>query len=155
MAIEGLERILAGHPLFANMAPEFLDTLAGCAKNVRFAAGDYLFHEGDDADHIYLIREGQVSLEISAPGRGSMVFQTVASGSVIGLSWIVPPYRWRFDAHARSDLRVIEFDARCVRGKCDADPVLGYAVLKQIMPVLVERLHDTRVQMLDLYSAGN
>jgi len=153
MAIEGLERILAGHPLFRNMEPEFHDLLAGCAKNARFPADSYLFHEGDDADWLYLVRDGRVALEISAPGHGRMVFQTIASGGVLGLSWLVPPYRWRFDAHVKEDLRVIEFDANCLRTKCDANPALGYAVMKQILPALVDRLHDTRVQLLDLYNA--
>jgi CRP-like cAMP-binding protein len=153
MAIEGLQRILAGHPLFRNMSPEFLDTLAGCAKNARFAADTYLFHEGDEAEYLYLVRDGHAALEISAPGHGRMVFQTITTGGVLGLSWLVPPYRWRFDARAKEDLRVIEFDAGCLRGKCDADPALGYAVMKQILPALVDRLHDTRVQMLDLYDA--
>jgi len=153
MAIEGLERILAAHPLFKNMAPEFIDTLVGCAKNIRFAADTYLFHEGDDADYLYLIREGRVALEISAPGHGRMVFQSITTGGVLGLSWLVPPYRWRFDAHAKEDCRVIQFDANCLRTKCAADPALGYAVMMQVMPEVVERLHDTRVQMLDLYRA--
>jgi CRP/FNR family transcriptional regulator, cyclic AMP receptor protein len=153
MAIEGLQRILAGHPLFSNLTPAFLDMLAGCARNARYAADTYMFHEGDDADVLYLVREGHVALEISAPGQGRMVFQTVTSGGVLGLSWLVPPYRWRFDAHAKEDTRVIAFDAVCLRTKCDADPALGYAVMKQILPALVDRLHDTRVQMLDLYDA--
>ncbi|SMH52666.1 cyclic nucleotide-binding domain-containing protein [Maritimibacter sp. HL-12] len=153
MAIEGLQRILAAHPLFSNLSPAFLDMLAGCAKNTRFAADSYLFHEGDDADQFYLVRDGHVALEISAPGHGRMVFQTVGGGGVIGLSWLVPPYRWRFDAHAKEDTRAIAFDATCLRGKCDTDPALGYAVMKQILPALVDRLHDTRVQMLDLYDA--
>lgn len=153
MAIEGLERILAAHPLFRNMAPEFIETLTGCAKNLRIAADTYLFHEGDEAKHVYLIREGHVAMEVSAPGEGRMVFQTVTTGGVIGLTWLVPPYRWRFDAHAKEDLRVIEFDANCLRTKCDADPALGYAVMKQVMPIIVERLHDTRLQLLDLYRA--
>lgn len=153
MAIEGLEGILAGHPLFRNMDPDFLDTLAGCAKNLRIPADSYIFHEGDDADYIYLIREGHVALEISAPGQGRMVFQTVTTGGVLGLSWLIPPYRWRFDAHAKEECRVLQFDANCLRTKCDADPALGYAVMMQVMPEVVERLHDTRVQMLDLYRA--
>lgn len=153
MAIEGLERILAGHPLFRNMEPAFLDMLAGCAKNARFPAGSYIFHEGDDADWLYLVRDGRVALEISAPGHGRMMFQTIASGGVLGLSWLVPPYRWRFDAHVKEECRVIQFDAGCLRTKCAADPALGYAVMMQVMPEVVERLHDTRVQLLDLYNA--
>jgi CRP/FNR family cyclic AMP-dependent transcriptional regulator len=151
MAIEGLERIIGEHPLFAGLGQDFLSTVTGCAMNVRFRAGEYLFHEGDAADRLYLIREGMVALEISEPGQGRMTFLTVARNGVVGMSWLVPPYRWTFDARAIEDTRALAFDAGCLRGKCDSDPALGYAVMKRFMPVLVERLHNTRVQMLDVY----
>jgi CRP/FNR family cyclic AMP-dependent transcriptional regulator len=153
MAIHGLEELLRSHPRFKGMPEDFVHAVAGCGKNVVYKAGDYLFHEGEDADDIFMIREGLVSLEMDAPGQGPQTFMTETVGGVIGLSWLIPPYIWTFDARAREDVRAIAFDATCLRTKCDADPALGYAVLKQFMPVIVERLHDTRVQMLDLYRA--
>ncbi len=150
---EGLARIVAAHPLFAGLDQSFYDTVEGCAKNMRFAADTYLFHEGEPANDIYLIREGHVAKEIAAPGQGRMVFQTVTTGGVLGIGAFAPPYRWGFDAIAREDVRAIVFDATCLRTKCEADPAFGYAVLKRLLPVMVERIHDTRVQMLDLYSA--
>ena len=151
MAIEGLEKIVGGHALFAGLGDEFLSLVSGCAKNVRFSANEYLFHEGEDANEIFLVREGSVGLEISAPGHGHMTFQTAGPDSVIGLSWLVPPYRRTYDAHAHSDVRAISIDATCLRNKCEADPALGYEVMKRFMPTIVERLHNTRLQMLDVY----
>lgn len=152
MPIKGLDKLLHEHPRFKGMPEDFVDAVAGCGKNVVFKKGDYLFHEGDDADDIFMIREGLVSMEMSSPA-GPVTFMTETVGGVIGLSWLIPPYLWTFDARAREDVRAFAFDATCLRGKCDADPALGYAVMKQFMPVIVERLHDTRVQMLDLYRA--
>lgn len=151
MSVKGLEKIVSEHALFAGLGDEFLNLVSGCAKNVHFAAGDYLIREGEDATEIFLIREGQVGLEISAPGHGRMTFQSAGPDGVIGLSWLVPPYRWTYDARAQSEVRAISLDASCLRGKCDADPALGFEVMKRFMPTLVERLHNTRLQMLDVY----
>lgn len=151
MAIETLERIVSEHPLFAGLDADFLTTVTGCASNVRFQQGDYLFHEGDEADRLFLIREGLVGLEISAPGHGRMTFQSVGQSGVVGLSWLVPPYRWRFDARAIQDIRALSFDAACLRGKCEDDPALGFEVMKRCMAPMLERVHNTRLQMLDLY----
>jgi hypothetical protein len=63
----------------------------------------------------------------------------------------VPPYRTAFDARSVSTTRAISFDGACLRGKCDADPALGYALLKLLSSVFVERLQDTRLRLLDLY----
>lgn len=153
MTIKGLEDLLAKHPRFKGMPGDFIKAVAGCGRNVVYRKGDYLFHEGDEADEIYMIREGLVSLEMDTPGAGPQTFLTETVGGVIGLTWLIPPFVWGFDARAREDTRAIAFDATCLRTKCEADPSLGFAVLKQFMPVIVERLHDTRVQMLDLYRA--
>ena len=71
MAVEGLERIVREHPFFAGLDESFLELVVGCARNVRFEAGKYLFREGGPADQLYLVREGRVALEIAAPGAGA------------------------------------------------------------------------------------
>jgi CRP/FNR family cyclic AMP-dependent transcriptional regulator len=63
----------------------------------------------------------------------------------------VPPYRWTYDARALELVRAIAMDATCLRDKCEADHDLGYELMKRFMPVMVERLHSTRLQMLDVY----
>lgn len=151
--METLERLLGEHPFFAGLDEGFCKLASGCAKNMRFEAGQYVFHEGEAADQFYLLREGRVSLQISAPGRGAATFLTVGPGEVFGVAWIIPPYRWTYDARALERARVIAMDAACLRRKCDADHHLGYELMKRLTPVLVDRLHATRLQMLDIYGA--
>ncbi len=76
--MEGLERIVKEHPFFAGMQNAFCDLVCGCARNVRFEAGQYLFHEGEPADWFYLLRHGRVALQVAVPGRGAVTFQTMA-----------------------------------------------------------------------------
>jgi CRP-like cAMP-binding protein len=151
MEVENLAHVIEGHTLFKGLSKSFLDLVTGCAKNVRFEAGEYICREGDLANEIYLVRHGKVAMEISAPGRGSMTFLTAGPNEVVGLSWLVPPYRWTFDARAMDLVRAISLDATCLRNKCEQDHHLGYEVMKRFTPVLVERLHSTRLQVLDLY----
>lgn len=145
--------IIRGHPFFQSLDPSFSDLVCGCARNARFDAGSYLCREGEPADSLYLIREGQVALEIHAPAAEPLRFQTLDSGDLVGLSWLIPPYRWTYDARALGRTRVIQMDARCLRDRCEADHDLGYAVFKQLLPILVSRLQATRLQLLDIYGA--
>jgi CRP/FNR family cyclic AMP-dependent transcriptional regulator len=151
--MEGLERIVCEHPFFAGLDAAFGKLVAGCAKNIRFEAGQYIFHEGDPADYLYLIRHGRVAQQINAPGRGALTFHTAGEGEVVGMSWLIPPYRWRHDAKALELVRAIAMDANCLRGKCEADHHLGYELMKRFVPALVERLYATRMQILDVYGA--
>jgi CRP-like cAMP-binding protein len=152
MEIEGLERIVREHRFFAGLDSAFVDLVTGCAKNVRFEAGQYLLREGETADQIYLIRHGRVALQISAPGRGAITFQTLGEGEIVGVSWLIPPYRTSHDAKALELVRAISIDANCLRNKCETDHHLGYEMMKRFVPVLVERLQATRMQILDVYS---
>lgn len=150
---EGLARIVGEHPFFAGLAPDYRDLVCGCAKNVRFGAGDYILREGEPADELYLIRDGRAALEINVPGRVAVTFQTVGPGEIVGVSWLVPPYRWSYDARAVEPVRAISLDAACLRRKCDKDPALGYEMMTRFVPVLVQRLQATRLQLLDVYGA--
>jgi len=138
------------HPFYSGMKEEFLELISGCAKNVRFEAGQYMFNEGQPADQFYLLRSGRVALQISAPER-TLTVQTVGEDEIVGASWLVPPYRWGFDAKALELTRAIAMDAACLRGKSEGDHDLGYELMKRFMPVLIQRLHATRLQILDVY----
>jgi CRP/FNR family cyclic AMP-dependent transcriptional regulator len=151
MQVEGLERIIRDHPFFAGLDEEFRRLVCGCARNVRFEAGQFLFREGEPANEFYLLRHGRVALEIAAPGRGAMTFLTLSEGEIVGVSWLIPPYRWTNDARALELTRAVGMDATCLRRKCEADHDLGYEMMKRFVPVLVQRLQATRLQVLDVY----
>ncbi len=152
--MKSLEEVLAEHPFFRGMKEEHIRLFAGCAAHVRFEAGAFLFREGDPADRFFLLRHGRVALEVQVPGRGPTVIQTLGEGDVVGWSWMVPPYRWTFDGRAVELVRAWSFDAVCIRGKAEQDPSLGYELLKRLLPVVVERLQATRLQLLDVYGEG-
>ena len=143
-----------GHPLFAGLASDKADFIAGCGKLRRFPAGDFLARENDAADYFYLLLEGRVAIETHLPNRPASTFLTLNPGDVVGWSWLLPPYRWQFDARAISDLRTIELDGRCLRDKCETDTELGFQLLRRLTTTLVARIHCARLQLLDFYGNG-
>jgi len=146
-----LEPILSAHPFLQGLDQPVLALIVGCASNVHFDAGQYLFREGEEASEFYIIREGLVSVEIHVPERGSVTLQTVAAGGIVGWSWVFPPYRWHSDARAVEPTRAIALDGACLRRKCDETPRMGYELMKRFARVLDESLQASRLQLLDLY----
>jgi CRP-like cAMP-binding protein len=146
-----LEPILSAHPFLQGLDQPVLALIVGCASNVRFDAGQYLFREGEEASEFYIIREGLVSVEIHVPERGSVTLQTVAAGGIVGWSWVFPPYRWHSDARAVEPIRAIALDGACLRMKCEEIPRMGYELMKRFARVLDESLQASRLQLLDLY----
>jgi len=135
-----------------DLEPEYLRLIVGCASNVRFNAGQFLFREGEEANQFFMIRQGKVALEISAAERAVITLQTVGEGDILGWSWLIPPYHWRFDARAVELTRAIALDGKCLRTKSEEDHNLGYELLKRFSNVIVERLEATRFQLLDVYA---
>ena len=67
-----LENILAEYPFFKWMETHHLQVIAEEASNVHFDEGQYIFHEGDEANQFYLITHGKVALELFATGVGNI-----------------------------------------------------------------------------------
>jgi CRP/FNR family transcriptional regulator, cyclic AMP receptor protein len=146
--------VVSTHPLLAGLPPAVVGEVAGCARNMAFPAGTLLLAEGEPADTAYLVRRGLVAIEVGAPGPGALVIETVGPGSVVGWSWLIPPYSWRFDARAVDPVGAIALDAACLRDKADLDPAVGYALMSRVAGILLDRLQATRVRMLDIYGAA-
>ncbi|HCV42338.1 MAG TPA: Crp/Fnr family transcriptional regulator [Bacteroidetes bacterium] len=151
--MESLEQILAESPFLHALQPDYLKLITGCASNVRFDGGQYLFREGEEAEKFFIIRHGRIGLEIHAPDRGAITIQTLEAGDILGWSWLVPPYQWRFDAKATELVRAIALDGKCLRTKCEEDHNLGYALLKRFAHIIEQRLEATRLQLLDVYGS--
>jgi CRP/FNR family cyclic AMP-dependent transcriptional regulator len=149
--METLERVLKEHPFLKELEPRLLKILVGCASNVVFQPGEFLFREGDEANSFYFIRSGKVMIETFIPEKGAVGIQSRGAGEVTGWSWLVPPYRWHFDARAVELTRAIALDGKCLRGKFDKDHDLGYAMMKKFAAVIADRLDATRMQLMDIY----
>jgi len=149
--METLERILGQHPFFKDLTEEHLKLVTGCAANVRFEPDQFVFHEGDEANQFYLIREGRIALQLFAPDRGHMTLETLGEGDILGWSWLIPPYYYVFDAKVLELTRTIALDGKCLRRKCEEDHHLGFELLKRFSSILEHRLATTRLQLLDLY----
>lgn len=145
--------LLREHPFFDGLEPDQLDLVAGCGVNVRFRPGGSLFDEGTPADHFYVLRRGRVAIEVAAPHREPIVIETVGPGEIVGISWLLPPYRWTFDGRARDDVGAIQVNGACLRSSCVAEPTLGVALYRRFAGLIRERLQATRLQLLDLYGA--
>ena len=149
--MENIERILKEHPFLAGMDEKHVKLLVGCASNVVFKAGEYIFREGEEADKFYFIRHGKVLVETFIPQKGPVIIRSRHEGEIFGWSWLVPPYKWHFDARAVELTRAIALDGKCLRGKCEEDHDLGYEIMKRFALIIAERLEATRLQLLDIY----
>jgi CRP/FNR family transcriptional regulator, cyclic AMP receptor protein len=144
IAVLGAQQFLRGMP------GGHLASLAAACTHITVPAGQRLFDEGHTASRFWLIDAGQVTLDMTVPGYGRVIIETLGRGDLLGLSWLQPPYQWRLRATATQPTQAFEFDARAVRAACDEDAALGYEFTRRLSAVIARRLQATRARLLEM-----
>jgi CRP-like cAMP-binding protein len=149
--METIKDFISRHPFFKELDAKHVTQLGACATDVHYDADRFLFKEGGPADHMYIIREGRVRLEIYDARKGPVAVQTLDDDDLLGWSWMMPPYRWHFDARALVATSAVAFAADRLRQMCADDPQLGYTIMMRVAHAMAQRLQATRFQLMDLY----
>ncbi|MDX9972482.1 MAG: cyclic nucleotide-binding domain-containing protein [FCB group bacterium] len=150
--MQELEQYLAEHPVLRGFTPAQIAEVSKCARMGKYGTDEYLFRAGEPARHCFLLREGHVAVEVREPGREPITLQTVGDPSALGWSWLVPPFRWCFDARAVELTRVLVLDAKGLLELCERDHDFGYEFMKRMTTLFAQRLHAARFQLLDVYA---
>lgn len=143
--------ILAAQPFLKGLPDRHLELLVRDAMSEEFTKGEWIFREGHVANYFYIIRSGQVALHSPAKmpgeGRDETLIETIRAGSVLGWSWLFPPYSWRFDAEAVTRVKAIFFYGARLREQCEKDHELGYELMKRTAEVAIGRLQAARTRL--------
>jgi len=148
---DSLLQAVERHPFVSDFAPQDQARLAALAKEVRFAADQVIFREGDDYSVFYLLGKGMVALELEVPGHVLRV-QTLYAGDVFDWSALLPHAGKHFQARALEPVTALAFEGDQLLASFKADPQFGLTFMLRLMGVVSERLRNTRLQLLDMYS---
>jgi CRP-like cAMP-binding protein len=141
--------IIGAQPFLRGMADGHLAKLATLCRHVAVPAHQRLIDEGAMADQFWLIDAGQVAIDTTVPGQGRLLIATLGRGDVVGLGWLLPPYRARLGAVTTQPMQAFEFDARAVRRACDEDSALGCELSRRALTVMADRLHAVHARLLE------
>ncbi|WP_020524723.1 Crp/Fnr family transcriptional regulator [Catelliglobosispora koreensis] len=137
---------------FLDEVPDtWLDRLSSIGHKVTYPTGQRIFHEGERAEHFWLITSGAVGLDLHVPGRGDILIETLREGDVLGWSWMFPPRRWHFGAVAARTVHAIQFNGEEVMRTCRENPALGMDLMQRFVALILDRLQATRMRLIDLY----
>jgi CRP-like cAMP-binding protein len=129
------------------IADDQLQQVASVAEVQEFPANAVVFREGQTSSSLYLVAEGSVSLEINVPGGGSVRFQTVGPGELLGWSPLLDVGPLTATARTLAPSRLIAIDAAQVQALCAHDTGFGYEFIRRVAQVLSRRLDATRRQL--------
>ncbi len=147
-----IDKYLSKQEFFAGLSTEFIDFLASCARERQIDRDQIVFHHGERARAFYLVCEGRVAVQIPAITGPTLEVQSLGEGEVLGWSWLIPPYRWNFQAKAEEPSELLEFDGQALLARCEEDPKFGYELLKRFAGLMSERLDAARQKMMDQWN---
>jgi len=143
--------LLAAQPFLKGLSAKQLELLAENAMPAEFKTDELIFKEGSPANRFYILLGGEVTLESPCPKcddeRGTVLIETVGAGSVLGWSWLFPPYYSHFNARAISPVKAIFFYGTRLREQCESDHELGYQLMKRAAEIFIERLQAAREKL--------
>ena len=146
--------MLRRYPFFSFMNHVQLHEVSMITEEKNLEAGAVLFASGEPANALYLLREGGVELHcIVTDERGmereqDFLVGMVNPGEMIGISALIRPYQYTTGALTSETSQLLEFDAVELRALCEKDTVLTAELQRHIAEVTLERLNQTRVQLL-------
>lgn len=152
MADTAIRDHVADQKFLAGMKSEFIQFLADHARRRDLQRDEVLFRYDAEAQHFQLVVSGRIAIEVAAIEGPPLELQELGAGAILGWSWLIPPYRWHFQARAKEATEIIEFDGQAVRARCESDPEFGYEILKRFSALMSERLSSAREQMMEAWS---
>ncbi len=148
MNASSIRQIIAESQFFGGLADQAIDFLAANSVQRRLEAGQVLFHQGDRAEHFFLLLDGHLSLGIPALEGPPLELQDIGPGEIAGWSWLISPNVWNFQARARTAIEFLEFDGVAILAHCEAEPRFGYELIKRFSTLMSERLQFARRKMM-------
>lgn len=142
-----------GSGLLAALTHDQIAQLEPHSREVSLEIDEILFRADESADDFYVVTLGLITLELEVAAGPSMVVGSVGEGDLLGLSWLFPPFVWKWTARATAPSELLAFDAAGVRDLMEEDHDLGYRITRSVAAQMKSRLTGVRLQLMDLYGS--
>ena len=108
-------------------------------REKQYLYGDRLFAEGENADRIWLVVDGQVDLRFDLPGRPTSEENTIFSITTfqtLGWSSFVPPFKYALSAYsATKNCKILQIDKDHLLQCFEKDPRMGLKFMTNVAEI--------------------
>ena len=133
-----MDSVLERSELFSSLEPDAIDNIGKKCELIRFNRGEDVFREGDLADYMYIIGEGEVAV-FKLVGQGEHELMRLSVGAHFGEMAMISSARRNATIRVTSDLLCARMDENSFNALMESEARFAQRMLK----ALVERLRDT------------
>jgi len=140
-----IEKVLKESRFFKDLDDEVIQKIASLGKVVSFKGGEYVFHQGDFGEKIYIIAEGYVLLERATDlgtRSGRVVIDALGKGRFLGC-WstiLNEPHILMSSASCQKPTTVVSIRGTDLREIMLGNFELGFRVMERLCYLLRDRV---------------
>jgi CRP-like cAMP-binding protein len=138
-------RILEGSEVFRELDKAHLEKIAGLCRMQSLQPGEMVFRQGDFDENLYVVADGQVSLERAVDLRvrhGTVMVAMLGKGRVFGCwsTLLDEPRHLMSSAACQKPTRVLTLKGTDLRKMMQENRELGFSILEKLCFLLRDRI---------------
>jgi CRP-like cAMP-binding protein len=139
----GITELLRNVSIFRDLDSGELARVAEVCREQEFVSGEYIFHEGESGNRLYLIVEGEVRISREVPGSGEEALAVLKPGSLFGEMAVFDRSERSTDAISHGGTKVITIVRSDFELLLDFNRDVAYKVLWSVVRLQSGRLRST------------
>ena len=138
-----ITELLRNVSIFRDLDSGELARVAEVCREQEFVSGEYIFHEGESGNRLYLIVEGEVRISREVPGSGEEALAVLKPGSLFGEMAVFDRSERSTDAISHGGTKVITIIRSDFELLLDFNRDVAYKVLWSVVRLQSHRLRST------------
>jgi len=134
--------LLSNHFFFLGLTSEEQHLLLAQMVEQHYAAGDYLFMEGQPAEWLYLVLSGRVKMVKHSPDGHETILAILNGGQIVGEVGVLTGGAYPASAQAMETVTASGLPRRAYVELVQQHPALGWSLIEELGRRL-ERAHET------------
>lgn len=140
--------------IFQGLTPSQSVLVKPIFQSVFEPTGNILFNQGDQADFLYLVLDGEVTIRFKPEDGPAIIVARVRAEGIVGWSSALGSPQYTSSAVCTSDCQMLRVRGQDLRDLCEKYPETGALILERLAVVIAERLRNTYDHVLTLLEQG-
>jgi len=131
--------------LFGTLSESQLGILRSRSSVESLPEGKIIFHQGDEANHLYILVEGMIDLSVKTGEKVDFLTSKIEKeGSAFGIPSLIEPFRYNVTATCLKPSKVLVIRADRLKTEMERDPKMGMEIMRKLVSIYFNRLNEMR-----------
>jgi CRP/FNR family transcriptional regulator, cyclic AMP receptor protein len=140
--------VLTTSTFFQGLTEAQVDKLALNLSEAEMTRGQWLFHEGQDGDELYLLIEGAVEFILEVDDTFLPISILRTRGDCFGTSALIHPYQYSISARCLEEGRLLVIKREQLQRLIDENREFGRTLMTNLAKSLLATLNETRRELI-------